>query len=177
MAEVIPYKAFRTGLTYNDVFRMLWSHSEDASTWRHKSRGSVLGKWRQIKLEMYAAYLELATAPRPACDATCFCEACVSMPAPAPDPNLPLAIRLTLERMPHARPLPALQRNAAFRRRDRPTTQGRRALKQRHLSALRNHARRLDAPTARPQTRPERATGHRPDYPRAQGPPSDLRPL
>lgn len=55
--EPVSYEAFRTGLTYRDVYWMLWSADPDPSTWRHKGRGSVLGKWRQMKREMYAYYV------------------------------------------------------------------------------------------------------------------------
>lgn len=49
--EPIPYEDFRTGLTFEEVYYMLWNHP-------HKTRHTVLGKWRQIKLEMYAEYLQ-----------------------------------------------------------------------------------------------------------------------
>lgn len=53
----VNYSEFRTGLTYADVYMMLWSGSDDAATWRYERRGTVLGKWRQIKQEMWAEYL------------------------------------------------------------------------------------------------------------------------
>lgn len=53
----IPYDDFRTGLTFGEVRMMFWSYNEDSSTWRYKRRGTVLGKWHQIKLEMYDEYL------------------------------------------------------------------------------------------------------------------------
>ena len=55
--DVIPYEEFRTGLTFATVRAMLWSPSDDPSTWRHKRRGTVLGMWRQMKAEMYERYL------------------------------------------------------------------------------------------------------------------------
>lgn len=80
---MIPYAQFRTGLTYRDVYEMLWSPDEDRATWRHKSRGVVLGKWHQIKREMYdAACAAEARAALP-CDADCFCDEC-TRPLPAP---------------------------------------------------------------------------------------------
>lgn len=48
------YDAFRTGLTYREVRRMLWVHDNDRSRWRHKRRGTVLGLWHEIKLSLYA---------------------------------------------------------------------------------------------------------------------------
>jgi hypothetical protein len=57
MLPLIPYAKFRTGETYRSVCAMLWSPSDDPRTWRHKSRGVVLGRWHQIKREMYADYV------------------------------------------------------------------------------------------------------------------------
>lgn len=48
--EPVPYCDFRTGLTYADVYYMIWSR-------KWKRRKGVLGKWCQIKREMYAEYL------------------------------------------------------------------------------------------------------------------------
>jgi hypothetical protein len=61
---VIPYEQFRTGLTYRDVYQLLWSWSDDRRTWRHKRRRTVLGYWRQLKREMYAHYENAAHAER-----------------------------------------------------------------------------------------------------------------
>lgn len=55
--KLTPYREFRTGLTYRDVYLMLWVPSEDKTLWRHKSRGVVLGLWHQIKKELYDRYL------------------------------------------------------------------------------------------------------------------------
>lgn len=57
---MVPYSKFRTGLTYRDVYAMLWSPSEDSRTWRHKGRHTVLGLWRSIKREMYERALDRA---------------------------------------------------------------------------------------------------------------------
>lgn len=51
------YDAFRTGLTYNDVFLMLWSYSEDPSTWKYKRRHTVLGLWHSIKQDMFRQHV------------------------------------------------------------------------------------------------------------------------
>jgi hypothetical protein len=56
--EPIEYAAFRTGITFADVRRMLWVGSDDPSDWRYKRRHTVLGHWRAIKQQMYAEYLE-----------------------------------------------------------------------------------------------------------------------
>jgi len=54
--KLVPYKEFRTGLTFGQVRAMLWSPSDDPRTWRHKRRRTVLGLWHQLKLEMYSRY-------------------------------------------------------------------------------------------------------------------------
>lgn len=51
------YGRFRTGLTFGDVRAMLWSSDPDPATWRHKSRGVVLGMWRGIKLAMWSSHV------------------------------------------------------------------------------------------------------------------------
>lgn len=52
--DTLPdYDSFRTGLTFKEVRRMLWSNSDDPTDWPHVTRHTVLGKWRQIKKEMY----------------------------------------------------------------------------------------------------------------------------
>jgi len=41
----ITYGDFRTGLTYREVWQMLWHRTE----YRYKRRGTVLGLWHSIK--------------------------------------------------------------------------------------------------------------------------------
>jgi len=55
----LKYQDMRTGYTYRDIFQMFWSGSEDPSTWRNKRRGTVLGRWHQLKLELWEYHLEL----------------------------------------------------------------------------------------------------------------------
>lgn len=57
MEPLIPYDEFTTGLTYADVYAMLWVNSDDSSMWRQKSRGVVLRLWASIKRDMYEAYV------------------------------------------------------------------------------------------------------------------------
>lgn len=52
------YRNLRTGLTYQQVYEMLWSYNDDPSTWRYKRRHTVLGKWHQLKLELWAEHVE-----------------------------------------------------------------------------------------------------------------------
>lgn len=52
-AERREYDAFRTGLTFGQVRQMLWISDQDPRRWRYKRRGSVLGLWHQIKMEMW----------------------------------------------------------------------------------------------------------------------------
>jgi len=52
----MTYKEFKTGYTFADIRQMLWSYSEDPRDWRHVTRHTVLGKWREIKLKMWYDY-------------------------------------------------------------------------------------------------------------------------
>ena len=54
----MTYDAFRTGLTFREVWQMLWVNSEDSSEWKYKRRHTVLGLWHQIKKQMWAEHLE-----------------------------------------------------------------------------------------------------------------------
>jgi len=49
---VLEYNQFRTGLSYVQVYHMIWKRA-------HKRRRGVLGKWREIKLKMYREYISL----------------------------------------------------------------------------------------------------------------------
>ena len=53
----LSYEAFRTGLTFREVRRMLWVHSDDPRDWKYKRRKTVLGLWRSIKLGLWDRYL------------------------------------------------------------------------------------------------------------------------
>lgn len=46
---MLDYAQFRTGLTFSDVYYMIYSR-------QYKRRRGVLGKWREIKLKMYSEY-------------------------------------------------------------------------------------------------------------------------
>lgn len=54
----LAYHEFRTGLTFRGVRRMLWVNNDDPSTWRYKRRHTVLGFWHQLKLQLWAQYLD-----------------------------------------------------------------------------------------------------------------------
>lgn len=57
-SDQIGYEEFRTGLTYRQVYQMLWSPSDDPRQWRYKRRGTVLGFWHEIKEQLYARYID-----------------------------------------------------------------------------------------------------------------------
>jgi len=72
VTKIIPYKKFTTGLTYREVAAIMWDYQEDSANWLKGSvkttkgpdgkkkwgrRRLILGKWHEIKLEMYAHYL------------------------------------------------------------------------------------------------------------------------
>jgi len=64
---VIPYEKFTTGYTYREISDMVWSHSSDSKDWPLSAAGrrrhSVLGLWREIKLELYDRYLQQIGMP------------------------------------------------------------------------------------------------------------------
>lgn len=55
----LTYSQLRTGFTYEEVYQMLWVSSEDPRDWKYKRRHTVLGKWHQIKLEMWDEHVHL----------------------------------------------------------------------------------------------------------------------
>lgn len=54
----ISYDQFRTGLTYRDVYELFCTGSDDPVDWRYKRRHTVLGKWREIKQQMWREHVE-----------------------------------------------------------------------------------------------------------------------
>lgn len=54
--EEREYKAFRTGYTYHEVSDMLWYSDPWHCAHHTRRRHSVLGKWREIKKEMWDFY-------------------------------------------------------------------------------------------------------------------------
>lgn len=53
----LEYGAFRTGLDFGTVSRMMRVGGTDASQWRHVHRRGVLGFWRGLKLQWFAQHL------------------------------------------------------------------------------------------------------------------------
>ena len=53
----LTYEELRTGLTYADVYEQFWSGSDDSSTWVNKRRNTILGRWREIKLDMWEKHI------------------------------------------------------------------------------------------------------------------------
>jgi hypothetical protein len=47
------YDSFRTGLTYQDIWEMMRSESDDPADWKYKSRGVILGMWHELKMQLY----------------------------------------------------------------------------------------------------------------------------
>lgn len=58
--EVQPYSQFRTGLTYTQIRAMLWEEScaqrQAGKPFLTVRRQAVLGRWHQIKQDMYSQY-------------------------------------------------------------------------------------------------------------------------
>lgn len=59
----LTYKKLNTGLRYYDVFKMLMDHSEDSGDWSYKRRHTVLGKWFEIKQQMWSYHCEEGGCP------------------------------------------------------------------------------------------------------------------
>jgi hypothetical protein len=64
------YDTFRSGLSYQDVFEMLKDNHEDSKRWRYKKRGTILGAWHQVKLELYHRAVEAGLLATPLCGAS-----------------------------------------------------------------------------------------------------------
>ena len=67
----LTYGALRTGLEWSDIWIMYWTPQDAPSeTWRYKRRGTILGKWHQIKREMWAEH-RAGCEPARELDASC----------------------------------------------------------------------------------------------------------
>lgn len=53
----LQYAELRTGLTFAEVRGFLWSWDPDPRTWGNVTRRTVLGRWREIKLDMWEEHL------------------------------------------------------------------------------------------------------------------------
>ena len=53
----IPYERFTTGYTYREVSDMIWYQDTWHAAHHTRRRHAVLGKWKEIKQEMYDRYL------------------------------------------------------------------------------------------------------------------------
>ena len=58
MSGPVSYEEFHTGFDYMDIYNQMWTASEDQADWVHKGRHQVLGRWHQMKRELYEKYLE-----------------------------------------------------------------------------------------------------------------------
>lgn len=55
----LTYGNFKTGFTYYEVWMMLWNPPETEPTeWTYKRRGTVLGKWFEIKQSYWERHTE-----------------------------------------------------------------------------------------------------------------------
>lgn len=53
----LEYTDFRSGHDFSDIYKMLWVPSRDTRLWKQKTRTQILGKWRQVKKELWAIHL------------------------------------------------------------------------------------------------------------------------
>ena len=54
----LTYRKLHTGFSYQDVWLMFFDDSDDTDDWKYKTRGVILGKWHQIKQEMWTEHIE-----------------------------------------------------------------------------------------------------------------------
>ena len=54
----LMYGDLRTGMDFAGVQQMLWVGSDDRTLWKHKGRHTVLGLWRQIKIDLWTRHLK-----------------------------------------------------------------------------------------------------------------------
>ena len=47
------FDKFKSGLTYQDAYAMLWVDSENQDDWKRKSNGQILRILHRLKVEMY----------------------------------------------------------------------------------------------------------------------------
>lgn len=55
----VTYGAFRTGFSWGDIWLMFWT-PDDAppGDWVRKNRGRILGRWFEIKQDMWAHHIK-----------------------------------------------------------------------------------------------------------------------
>lgn len=53
------YGRFRTGMRYCEVYAMLIDNHEDTRLWKYKRRRTILGKWHQIKRELWRYHVDV----------------------------------------------------------------------------------------------------------------------
>ncbi len=62
----LTYGRFRTGFVWEDIRMMFWNAADaPVSEWKYKSRGVILGKWFEIKQDMWAHHIETCGQDRP----------------------------------------------------------------------------------------------------------------
>lgn len=60
----LTYGQFRTGFAWEDIWGLFYTAPDaDPSTWVRKNRGRILGRWHQIKKELWAEHLEVCGVP------------------------------------------------------------------------------------------------------------------
>ena len=63
-----PYCGFsykrdlRTQQTFRSVKDLLWSYSTDPKDWQYKRRHTVLGKWHQLKMQLWNEHIACCEA-------------------------------------------------------------------------------------------------------------------
>ncbi len=66
----LKYKRLRTGLTYQDVWLQFWNDADTPrEEWPHKSRGVILGRWFEIKQDLWKRHLDTCGESAPPVEA------------------------------------------------------------------------------------------------------------
>jgi len=52
------YKDFKTGTSYAEIWLSMSDNSKDSADWKYKKRNTVMGKWFQIKQELWKKHIE-----------------------------------------------------------------------------------------------------------------------
>ena len=54
----VLYRAFRTGMTYREVWAQFWrTEDDDRTRWHPKRRHTILGRWHEIKKDLWTDHV------------------------------------------------------------------------------------------------------------------------
>lgn len=59
----LTYGKMTTGLSYRDIYEMMKDNNPDPNDWTYKRRNTVLGKWHEIKKQMWDYHINEGGCP------------------------------------------------------------------------------------------------------------------